>query len=272
MKNVNQLRRLKKRIGANGPGITIAVAAMIIALTGVAFAAGGALTGPQKKEVKALIKKEAKKLRGPRGPAGNPGSQGAPGAKGDPGGAGAPGKNGASVIVTPLASGDPECNELGGSLVEKEGSGNPAQVCNGERGEPGDPWTAGGTLPANGMLTGTWVISGNGIAEAPISFPIQLAENAPASNVFYGEGEESAEPTEFQKHCENTALKPGVVAGNPKTLCIYVLPGSSSPATFERFSRTGSELSSGIGKTGGFLVLNLPSPGVVHGTYAVSGG
>jgi hypothetical protein len=39
------LRGLRRRVAANGPGLTVAVVAMVIALAGGAFAASGALTG-----------------------------------------------------------------------------------------------------------------------------------------------------------------------------------------------------------------------------------
>ena len=50
MRDDNMIRRLRKRLGVNSPGITVAVIALILALTGGAFAANSALTGKQKKE------------------------------------------------------------------------------------------------------------------------------------------------------------------------------------------------------------------------------
>ena len=64
------LHRLKRRLADNSPGLVIAVVAMLIALTGGAFAASGALTGKQKKEVEKIAKKFA----------GKPGSSGFAGA------------------------------------------------------------------------------------------------------------------------------------------------------------------------------------------------
>ncbi len=71
---------LRKRLEASGPGVVIAVIALIFALAGTAFAAAK-LNGTQKKEVKKIAKKYAGK-RGKTGPAG---ANGAPGAQG-PGG------------------------------------------------------------------------------------------------------------------------------------------------------------------------------------------
>src|SRR4051794_34445844 len=111
MKNLKALGRLKSRLSANGPGLTLAVIAMLVALTGGAFAASGALTKKQTKEVKALIKKEAKNFPGPPGAAGPAGPQGSTGATGNPG---TPGKDGSSVGVTPISPGESDCAGLGG--------------------------------------------------------------------------------------------------------------------------------------------------------------
>jgi len=293
MNNVKALTRLWKRLSTNGPGITVAVIAMLVALTGVAFAAAGALTGKQKREVNALIKKSAKP--GPAGTVGPPGPKGDVGAKGDTGSNGAPGK---SVLVTPVAPGEQDCADLGGALVEKEGSGSPAEVCNGEEGSPGppgapgapgSPWTAGGTLPAEGMLTGSWMASGSGEVNVPLNFPIHLAGPLESQNVYYGSGEEEEievspgppavfEPTPFQHHCLNatngpagSVLNPGVVAGSPRTLCIYFSAGTSTAeATFEEVTRVGG--AAGGSRAGAFLKLDLTSPGTMYGTYAISGG
>lgn len=305
MRKLKALGRLKDRLSANGPGITVAVIAMVVALTGAAFAASGSLTGKQKREVKALIKKGAK--RGPKGPKGAPGDPGAPGAKGatgapgvkgDKGDTGASGSAGASVKVTPVAEGDEEfCAELGGALVEEEGNPPGTEVCNGEKGAngtpgaDGSPWTAGGTLPAEGMLTGTWIASGSGLVETPISFPIHLAGNVSNSNVYYGSAEEPElepspgvkEPTEFQKHCLNTVTdptgvgsvtNPGVRPGDsPRTLCIYFSNGTSTGvATFEGVTKFGTATNSGGGRAGAVIRLNITTPGLIGGTFAVSGG
>jgi hypothetical protein len=79
MKIDNSLMRLKRRIGANSPGLTVAVIAMLVALTGGAFAASGALNVKQKKEAKQIAQAEAKRFAGKpgtTGPAGPPRCQG----------------------------------------------------------------------------------------------------------------------------------------------------------------------------------------------------
>ena len=170
--------RMHDKLGT--AGLFVAIAALVAALAGTALAAGG-LTKQQEKQVTKIAKKYAGKP-GAQGPQGPQGPAGPAGAKGDPGAQGAPG---VGVKVTSLASGDPECTaELGGAIVEKEGSGQPVPVCNGEdvekgaKGEKGEPWTPNSQLPAGATLTGTWAFAGEGenqvIAWAPLSFTIPL--------------------------------------------------------------------------------------------------
>ncbi len=51
-------KRIKQRIGANGPGLTIAVIAMVVALTGGAFAAAGKLTSARRRGSRKDSKKD----------------------------------------------------------------------------------------------------------------------------------------------------------------------------------------------------------------------
>src|SRR5882724_10277399 len=129
-------KRFRDRLGANGPGLTVAVIALIFALAGGAFAASGVLTGKQKKEVEKI----AKKFAGTPGATGPAGSQGSTGAKGDKGDPGIQGPAGKSVKVTKITSGNPAaCEERNGVLVKEESASTGIEVCE------GSPWTAGGT-------------------------------------------------------------------------------------------------------------------------------
>ncbi len=172
-------------------GLTVAILALVMALVGGAYAAGG-LTKSQEKQVKKIAKKYAGKPGAP-GTNGTNGSNGAAGAKGEKGDTGAKGEKGdpgntgpagKSVVTTALAPGG-TCAE-GGTEFEVQGQGSPEVVCNGEegtqgiqgpRGPEGALGTAGTTLPTNATETGVWVADPNGIAymEAPISFTIPLA-------------------------------------------------------------------------------------------------
>jgi hypothetical protein len=154
-------RRLKEPFGK--AGLTVGVIALVMALVGGAYAAGG-LTKSQEKQVKKIAKKFAGKpgATGPAGPAGTNGTNGKDGA------AGKAGTNGASVTSTAFTGeeeaqrGEP-CQERGG--VEFKSSSPAAFACNGEEGPEGSPWTAGGSLPKGSTETGTW-----GFVRSPGSF------------------------------------------------------------------------------------------------------
>jgi hypothetical protein len=136
------IARMHSRLGT--AGLIIAVMALVAALCGAAFAAGG-LTKPQEKRVKQLVKKYSKP--GPQGPAGLQGAQGPkgdPGAKGDPGTPGTPGAPGEPGEDGFCSASNPEC-----------------------------------TLPAGATLTGTWAVESPGSAEehagfGAISYPLRV--------------------------------------------------------------------------------------------------
>jgi hypothetical protein len=183
------MTRLRDRLGASGPGLVVAVVAVILALGGAAFAAGGKLTGQQTTEVKKIAKKYAGKpgaagAPGAAGPQGSAGPAGAKGEKGEKGEKGTNGTNGTSVVATPEPTGTANCNQLGGS---KFVAGTATTfACNGKE---GSPWTDGGTLPSEAMETGSWLVQGTdadkeGIFSA-ISFPIPLAEELDEDHVIF---------------------------------------------------------------------------------------
>lgn len=187
------ISKLHQRLGT--AGFIISIVALVAALGGGAYAASGGLTGKQKKEVEKIAKKYAGKpgkngapgAQGPKGETGAAGSKGDSGASGGPGTNGTdggPGANGKSVTVKAVAEGEARCEERGGALVEQEGAGAGVEVCNGEEGEEGSPWTAGGTLPAGSTETGSLfgVTSAAGILKVAISFPIPLAAEVPFAN------------------------------------------------------------------------------------------
>lgn len=99
-----RLGALHKRLGT--AGFALAIAALVLALTGAAIAAAG-LTAKQKKEVTKIAKKYAGK-QGPIGPQGNPGATGAKGDQGATGTAGAKGATGFSGFTETLPSGATE--------------------------------------------------------------------------------------------------------------------------------------------------------------------
>ncbi len=196
--------RMHERLGT--AGFIVSVIALVFALAGGAYAAKSGLTGKQKKEVKSIATSVAKGLQGtgPKGDKGDPGTAGAAGkdgTNGTNGKDGTNGTNGKSIKLTPVAPGAAECEERGGTLLEKEGEPPAVEICNGEE---GSPWTAGGTLPPGASETGAWAAVGGvqtvlteveGVKEevtvgdedlrAAISFPIRLPGSLTASNVHY---------------------------------------------------------------------------------------
>jgi len=175
--------RLHGKLGT--AGLVVAIVALVAALTGAAFAAGG-LTKQQEKQVTKI----AKKYAGKRGPAGKPGPAGPQGPAGSQG-----------------AKGD------AGAKGDKGDKGDTGQE--GPEGPEGSPWTAGGVLPSEETETGTWAygFSKEPLTFTAISFPIPLA-SAPSPEIL-GEGETSA-------NCPGPAEEPSAEPGH---LCIYLLTG-----------------------------------------------
>lgn len=224
---IDRLESMHDRLGT--AGFAIAVIALIAALAGGAYAATGGLTPKQKKEVTKIAKKYAGKP-GPAGPAGQNGANGKDGANGANG---ANGTDGKSVTLNSFTQEDEElgnppgepCELQGGLEVGVEGSGTPKTVCNGAQGEPGEegePWTAGGTLPPNATETGAWAKPEEGSKDAfvPITFNVPLESGLPESNVHIVE--EGVAPPEA---CENPAHPGSASVSNPEAksghLCVY---------------------------------------------------
>lgn len=239
--------RIRERFGATA--LVLSILAVVFAMLGGAYAAsnnggGGKATasakgkpGPRGPRGKAGPAGPTGPV-GPVGPAGSAGGQGPKGDQGPPGGKGA---DGTGVTVVP-ADGVLECEDIGGIVVEEEGSDDPLNVCNGEKGEQGDkgdegsPWTDLGVLPPGETETGTWsfnAASGDGEKIlVPISFPIPLAAGLEADNVHFQDRQEeedaeaSGEESEFQEFCRVGPVdeKEGS-ASNPKAqpgqFCIY---------------------------------------------------
>jgi hypothetical protein len=256
--------KLKRRLGANGPGITIAVLAMLLALTGGAFAASGALTGKQKKEVEKI----AKKFAGKPGPQGAQGPAGAAGAKGDKGDAGSPGtegKPGKSVAVTSIAPGEIECEEHGGALVEEEGAVSGVEVCNGSEGKDGSPWAPESALPPGATETGAWAFTGttsdsSGIS-VPISFPVQLGPGQALDEAHVHFVEASTEA------CPGNAIAP---SAKPGELCVYDSSQSVIGTEFVAIERV-TDKTVGANRAGAVLVFKAPTGAAsASGTFALT--
>ncbi len=206
-------RRLTEPFGK--AGLTVAILALVMALVGGAYAAGG-LTKSQEKQVTKIAKKYAGKpgatgATGPAGGAGPAGPAGAAGKNGQNGAPGAPGPEG--NIKATLPSGSTETGAWffrGGELSFKA--------------EP-----SGGGAPTNFTV-------GSKAGFVPISFPIPLE----AALTYHTKEEEEAEPPsgptqvhfilengkelrggaeEEQTECRGDAVNPQANKGN---LCVYL--------------------------------------------------
>jgi hypothetical protein len=279
--------RIHQKLGT--AGFIISIVALVAALGGGAYAANGALTGKQKKEVEKIAKKVAKPgpegKQGPAGTAGSTGAKGDAGVKGDAGAngdAGSAGAAGKGVVVASLnpGQGTPPCAE-GGVSVEVEGSGAKKSICNGEegpdgpKGSEGSPWVDGGTLPTGKTETGSWA-SGQlpkaGAVLVPISFPIPLSEKVAVH--FIPQGMENPPTTvcpsgswEFEK-----TIKPEAAPGN---LCVYETGGfgftysqaeNAETGAIEEFDGT-DEASGKTGAVLGFTGVEFAS---ARGVWAVT--
>ncbi len=182
-------------------GLTVAILALVLAMVGGAYAAGG-LTKSQEKQVKKI----AKKYAGKNGTNGTNGTNGAAGAKGDKGD---PGNNGTSVTGVAIPTSSATCNHLGGTAyTSASGTEN---VCNGTTG-----FTK--TLPKGETEKGAFAISGEVLPTEGVSFVIPLA-SAPAVHYINAAGKEltlTEEKTPVV--CKGTAASPTAPEG---VLCIY---------------------------------------------------
>jgi hypothetical protein len=228
------LSRVHSKLGT--AGLVVAIVALVVALTGAAFAAGG-LTKKQEKRVIKIAKKYAGKrgpqgLAGPQGPAGPQGAKGDTGAKGD---AGAPGPAGPRGLT----------------------------------GAEGDPWTAGGFLPQGETEKGTWGYGktgaepAEGLQTAPISFTIPV-ENLPTL-VYVTPANAEAEKAK----CPGTVTQPDAAEG---FLCVYqdlAVPAPNEVFPLTKVTEAGVVLIFTLPTNEGGTEV---TPSIVTGTWAVTAG
>jgi hypothetical protein len=273
------IKSLGRRLGANGPGLTVAVIALVLALAGGALAASGALTSKQIQQVKAIVKKEAKKNPGPTGPAGPQGPAGpvgAAGAKGADGGIGPAGPTGVTGPVGPTGK------------EGKEGPEGP-EGPTGPTGPQGEPWTPNNALPSGAIETGTWAFTADE-SESPtlvsISFPVQLPAALDEEHVHFstepnfgdfdegGAGTEGCKAT-FKNPSGLGSLNPEIKPNPSGQLCVYLNSNGTEGienATFEGIYPVASENTKGASKPGGTLVFKIEGgTGHAIGSWAVTG-
>jgi hypothetical protein len=267
---------LRTRFGI--PGV-ISVIALVFAMFGGAYAASSS-SGGGKATASAKAKKGPrgpKGATGPAGPAGPQGPKGDTGAAGSNGSNGAPGAAGKSVVIGNSA---PGCDS-GGKSIEVEGNAaSKKEVCNGEQGEPGEPWTAGGTLPPGATETGAYSIvstSGEGThfgyEQTAISFPIPLAAELNSSHtIFVPQPPPPAQPV-VPAECENSEHEGLASANNPEAspgfLCVF--EGNSAGFNTTEMPIYNPLLSEGAGVMGAILFQKPTGPEAwAQGSWAVT--
>jgi hypothetical protein len=255
----SMLSRARNKLGT--AGLVVAVCALVAALAGGAYAASGALTSKQKREVTSIAKKFAGKA-GATGPQGLPGANGTNGTNGSPGAPGAPGAAGKSVVLSAVSPGA-ECAD-GGTKVEVEGnSASKKFVCNGTTG-----FTE--TLPSGQTEAGAWsygiTASTVSLATSSISFNMALpAGTLPAFHYIKTDGEDETD-------CPGNDEEPDAAKGN---LCVYLGEVVENPGTISTELTSFTFNHSGIS-----LVFNTPQiegtipaefkPSLASGTWAVT--
>jgi len=220
--------KLHERLGT--AGLVVAVIALVVALGGTAVAA---LNGSEKKEVKKIATKIAKKYAGEDGKDGTNGINGAPGAQGPAGPKGDTGPKGATGAAgTAGTAGATGATGLKGATGATGATGAGTTGVTGVTGPTGfSGFTE--TLPPGETETGAWAFGKTSADETfvPISFAIPLAAPLPESNVhFIRSGQEIiiSETTEEPEgvtpaNCPGTAADP---QADPGHLCIYANNGS----------------------------------------------
>jgi hypothetical protein len=232
------LQRFRDRFGT--AGLIVSILALVLAVAGAAFAAGGGLTGKQKKEVTKIAKQYAGKPGAPgaQGAAGPQGAAGTNGTNGKDGADGTNGKDGVSAEATSFSGNAHGC-ESGG--VEVKSAKPAAFVCNGKKGTFSTE-----SLPSGQTLTGIWGQQESSehltISLATISYPIRVSP-APTQLVWVKAGGGSAlvvnpangafvklleEAEEVEEFCPGSAAEPQAVAGN---VCMYT--AFEEEATFD---------------------------------------
>jgi hypothetical protein len=215
-------QRARKHIN---PATILALAALVFATTGGAFAATGggggggrgstprkasAATGRAATFTATVAKKKAKPKAGARGPAG---PRGATGATGPGGPAGSTGGTGATGATGPAGA-------------------TGTQGAQGPEGKQGPSGTTGftATLPEGDTETGTWAFDrtgeSGGVERVSLSFPVPLAAGLAEEDAHFievkGEEVSESEATHFVKAksgiCLGTVEHPTAPPGN---LCVY---------------------------------------------------
>jgi hypothetical protein len=258
LKPHSMFSKLRERFGT--AGLIVAIVALVLALTGGAFAATGGLNAKQKKEVKKIAK--GFQGTGPAGPTGPAGTNGKDGTSGEKGATGAEGPKGATGATGPTGA-------TGATGPTGATGATGPTGATGATGATGSPWTAGGTLPSSATETGSWGGRFNfteepepgvkkGKFDTAVSFNIPLAAELASTNV-----KAISKTGVVGPECDNGV---GIAASvtnpeaDPGFLCVFVgldegavgkTPAMSKPSSgLNGTNTTGVILSRGGGLTG----------------------
>jgi hypothetical protein len=256
----------------------VAVVALVFAMSGGAYAASRYVI-TSTKQISPKVLASLKGKAGPSGPAGKVGPVGpagpaGAGGSGSTGAAGSNGANGASVTGKEFVGVKGPCKEGGSELVGATGT---TFACDGEKGAKGatgSPWTAGGTLPAGAMESGTWAATGppdgpvilKGAVLTAISFGIPLVSAPKVDIIESGSGAGGGTCP-----ASSSVEKPEAEEGN---LCIFLSTGGRGAENLERLATLSPEEILEASGTMGTTLLLVPAaaePVSAHGTWAVSG-
>ncbi len=296
------IRSFKEPFGK--AGLTVAILALVLAMVGGAYAASGALSGKQKKEVEKIAKKDAGKP-GANGAAGTAGTNGTNGTNGKDGAAGTAGTNGTNGKTVRHGTTNPTnaigtegdfyinttTDEIFGPKPTTAGAWGSGTELKGEPGviHPGE------TLPSEASETGTWSlgrIKGSSVPPGypfqgiavPVSFPVPLPSELDAAHVHViapngkevdeGTFEATVEPTDC-----GSGIEPGVGVehpeANPGHLCIYMQSVNPAlPSTFFGNStvRKPDNTASGASVAGALLSLSVNQAAAETSGYAEASG
>ncbi len=291
------MNRIKKHIN---PATILALAALVFAITGGAYAAsgsggsgnGGGNSAGNASHATAYVAKAKKKSKtpagkpGPRGPAGPAGPAGAPGPAGPAGPTGPAGGAGAKGETGPTGPTGPQGPEGKKGETGPKGSEGKAGVIH-----PGNPVGSPEPLPENATETGVWAVAGlesaSDLAQAAISFTIPLSnplegqtEPKPAeylpghAHYINNQDEETGllfNKTNAKEHpeCPGSVEKPEATAG---TLCVYGSEERSIATSSEEVTApaVGSSEES-AGRTGAILRVDVTGKNAsANGSWAVT--
>jgi hypothetical protein len=275
------IRAIREPFGT--AGLIVACVALVLATTGAAFAAKGALTGKQKKEVEKI----AKKFAGKPGEAGAPGAPGAPGKDGVNGANGKDGVNGTNGVgaTTVSFTGSKGTCTQGQGGIEVKSAGPATFVCNGEEGEAGEAGETGQDAGFNYVFNSSTAEADPGTGKLSLN----NASAEAATLLWISETDSDANPLEkvIAGWASSQAAKGTLLirkAGDPTVFAEYTITGirlggsNKDEGTFDKFSVAYVQGNGSLANDDPITVAyfasgseNLPTGPIEMGTWSFTG-